>query len=88
MLYYQAGRLKDFEMDISIKHSNHSHINCPSCDSKTLQEFQLCGQCGYDLERKKFNSFASRVRHNFLFYAATASSFIAGFVLLAGHIAR
>ena len=72
-------------MDISLKGAANQQELCPSCQHKTLPEFQHCGQCGHDLHAQQYQSLASQIKHNFIFYAATASSLIAGIVMVANH---
>ena len=69
-------------MDISLKGAASQPELCPSCQHKTLPEFQHCGHCGHDLHDQQYHSLASQIKDNFIFYAATASSLIAGIVMV------
>jgi hypothetical protein len=70
-------------MEISFKGQEPEY--CPNCHSKTLQEFQYYGSCGHDLHAEKYTSLGTRIKHNFIFYAATGSSLIAGLIMAANH---
>ncbi len=72
-------------MDMSFKGHGQDQEHCPSCHSKTLQEFQHCGRCGHNMHNEEYATLGTRIKHNFIFYAATGSSLIAGLIMAINH---